>query len=258
MKAIVADEGGPKALYKGMSPNIAGNAASWGLYFMWYSMIKSALNPTLDTEVTQKLTALQYLSASALASAITAVCTNPLWVVKTRMMASMHSTSTVQTPKFAYRGLLDALWTIGRQEGIGGLYRGMLPSLFGVSHGALQWMAYEKLKSWRRDVHGQTSASQEQLSNFEYITLSTSSKLFATVMTYPYQVVRARIQIVGASGSPQPYSSVRDVIAKTFNSEGISGFYKGLAPNTFRVLPGTIITFLCYENISAWFRRHAI
>lgn len=49
--------------------------------------------------------------------------------------------------------MLDGLSQIARKEGIHGLYKGMIPALFGVSHGALQFMAYEELKKWRIDVN---------------------------------------------------------------------------------------------------------
>jgi solute carrier family 25 folate transporter 32 len=37
---------------------------------------------------------------------------------------------------------LDGLYQIAKYEGIKGLYKGMIPALFGTSHGALQFMAY--------------------------------------------------------------------------------------------------------------------
>jgi hypothetical protein len=39
--------------------------------------------------------------------------------------------------------------------------------------------------------------------------------------------------------------------------ESIFGFYKGLAPNVLRVLPGTCTTFLVYENMASFFKKHA-
>jgi solute carrier family 25 folate transporter 32 len=50
---------------------------------------------------------------------------------------------------------------------------------------------------------------------------------------------------------------VVDCGKKIFQAEGYVGFYKGLAPNIIRVLPGTCITFLVYENLTQYFKNHA-
>lgn len=127
-------------------------------------------------------------------------------------------------------------------EGLKGFYRGLIPSLFGVTHGALQFMAYEELKVYRRS---HTSLADRDLSTLDYLTLSGLAKVFAGSVTYPYQVVRARLQMYDVD---RHYSGVRDVIAQVWQKEGLSGFYKGLGPNLLRVLPSTWVTFLVYEN----------
>lgn len=47
----------------------------------------------------------------------------------------------------SYSGMADALRTIYRTEGLRGLYKGFVPGMFGVSHGALQFMTYEEMKN---------------------------------------------------------------------------------------------------------------
>ena len=84
--------------------------------------------------------------------------TNPIWVVKVRMFTTRADSPT------AYRSLwgksfspskthivtclADGLSSILRTEGVAGLWRGTSLALFGVSNGAIQFMAYEEMKRW--------------------------------------------------------------------------------------------------------------
>lgn len=74
------------------------------------------------------------------AGAITALLTNPIWVVKVRLF------TTPPNDPNAYRGLWDGLWSVAKHEGVRGLYKGTILALFGVTNGALQFMAYEEMK----------------------------------------------------------------------------------------------------------------
>lgn len=49
-----------------------------------------------------------------------------------------------------YRHTLDAAVTIYRTEGIRAFYRGLIPSLLGITHVAVQFPLYEQLKIWAR------------------------------------------------------------------------------------------------------------
>lgn len=189
-KAIVKDEGVWRGLYRGVTPNMAGATISWGFYFGWYSLIKKYMKK--DDQ--GKLSAVQHLTASAEAGALTALMANPLWVVKTRMCTTTHNTPD------AYNGLLDGLKRLYLEEGVRGLYRGIVPALFGVSHGAIQFMVYEEMKKKRNEVrhkNGVTSTEElnAQLSQTEYLLMASSSKVAATVITYPYQVLKSRLQV---------------------------------------------------------------
>ncbi|KAI7903264.1 mitochondrial carrier domain-containing protein [Cokeromyces recurvatus] len=248
-KSILLGEGVWKGLYRGVTPNMAGATFSWGFYFGWYSLIKKYM----EKDQSGKLSAIQHLTASAEAGALTAFMANPLWVVKTRMC-----TTTQHTPD-AYTGLLNGLKRLYVEEGIRGLYRGMVPALFGVSHGAIQFMVYEEMKKKRNEVRhkkGLNSMNElnAQLSQTEYLTMAAISKVTATVITYPYQVLKSRLQ---NRATRDTYKGVIDCSKKMIQTEGYMGFYKGLAPNIIRVLPGTCVTFLVYENLTQYFKQHA-
>lgn len=87
-----------------------------------------------------------HMLAAAEAGVLTLVLTNPIWVVKTRLCLQYDSTVGTADSK-QYRGMTDALVKIYKNEGIRGLYRGFVPGIFGVSHGALQFMVYEEMKN---------------------------------------------------------------------------------------------------------------
>ena len=150
--------------------------------------------------------------------------------------------STSSSHPGAYKSMVDGTRQIYRLEGLLGFYRGLVPSLLGVSHGALQFMAYEQLK-----IHKAHSFShgQKDLGAGDFLVLSGLAKLFAGSATYPYQVVRARLQMYDADST---YKSARDVVAQVWKKEGLAGFYKGLGPNLLRVMPSTWVTFLVYEK----------
>ncbi|KNE71002.1 hypothetical protein AMAG_15262 [Allomyces macrogynus ATCC 38327] len=217
--ASIARGHGIRGLYQGLAPNFAGATASWGG---------------------------EHLVAAAEAGALTCLATNPIWLVKTRMC--LQSPTAPQ-----YNGLFDALTQIARTEGLRGLYRGLTPALFGVSHGAIQFMVYEDLKRHASHYSSTHDGASWLLGpTFEYIFNAVTSKVVASVATYPYQLVKTRLQ----SGAAR-YGGVVDVVRQTWKGEGLVGFYKGLGANVLRVMPGTCVTFVVYETTSKFFRTHA-
>jgi len=124
-------------LYQGLTPNLIGSCASWGIYFGYYELIKNQLR---KSDPLERLSAKQHLFASAAAGALTQIFVNPIWVIKTRMCT--------QNPQDgdAYKGVFDAVRRMVRQEGWWSFYRGMVPAMLGVTHGAIQFMIYEELK----------------------------------------------------------------------------------------------------------------
>lgn len=251
-KHIAYHEGGFRALYRGLIPNIMGNSISWGLYFFWYDHIKRLLclsNPSStfmfgDGDARGRLSSSKYFFASGMAGLLTSILTNPIWVIKTRML------STGAHVPGAYASFAVGVRSVYMNEGILGFYYGLVPALFGVSHGALQFMAYEQMKHYcsyaRGAQQGEHDQPGEKLGNADLLFVSTLSKIFAGSVTYPCQVLRVRLQTYDAN---KVYRGVLDVMGQIYMKEGFRGFYKGITPNLVRVLPSTWMTFLVYENV---------
>lgn len=249
LKDIQAQQGW-RGLYRGLGPNIAGNASSWGLYFLFYDTLKRRAS---GDDPNFRMSAGSYLLCSAQASAVTAILTNPIWVVKVRMF-----TSRPDSPD-SYRGLWHGFSRVWHTEGIAGLWKGTALALVGVSNGAIQFMAYEEMKRWgferkRRQFKKAgriMTPEDDKLSNSAYTVMSGASKLFALAVTYPYQVIRSRIQ---NDATAHLYPDILTTIKRTWKGESFRGFYRGLGTNLVRVLPGTCVTFVVYENL-AWLLR---
>nr|GAT46160.1 predicted protein [Mycena chlorophos] len=241
---------GWRGLYRGVGANIAGNASSWGLYFLFYNMLKRR---AAEANPSEPISSGAILLCSAQASAVTAIMTNPIWVVKVRMF-----TTRADAPN-AYRSVFHGLSSIFRAEGVSGLFRGTSLALVGVSNGAIQFVVYERMKRWGFDLKKKQFAMAgkpwtpevDKLSNTAYSLMSGGSKIAALALTYPYQVVRSRLQ---NSATTQLYPDIPTTIRRTWAQDGVRGFYRGLGTNLVRVLPGTCVTFVVYENI-AWLLR---
>ncbi|KAF2463701.1 uncharacterized protein BDR25DRAFT_329522 [Lindgomyces ingoldianus] len=230
---VVRDEGGFRALYRGLWPNMLGNSLGWGLYFLFYGKLKDLMQARRGHG--EYLSSAEFFSASIIAGLLTGACTNPIWVVKTRMLER-----GANHPE-AYKTMWIGMKHVYATRGIKGLWAGFIPSTLGVAHGAVQFAIYEKMKHRR----GEAIGGQHKLSNWDYIYMSGGSKLLAGIITYPYQPIRARMQQYNAANA---YSGLIDVLSKTYRNEGFLAFYKGVIPNTVRVVPTTIVTFVVYEN----------
>ncbi|KAL7613640.1 folate transporter 1, chloroplastic [Lactuca sativa] len=257
---------GLRGLYSGFCPAVLGSTISWGLYFFFYNRAKQRY---LKNQ--QETTVHIHLASAAEAGGLVCLFTNPIWLVKTRLQ--------LQTPQNtrAYTGLADALKTILKDEGWRALYKGLLPGLFLVTHGAIQFTAYEelrkllvdrrdkqmasittaadllasfrkKLRDFRDKQRGLSSYTPESLTTVDYAVLGASSKLAASLATYPFQVIRSRLQQRPMNGVPR-YMDSWHAVKETARLEGVRGFYRGITANLLKNLPAASITFIVYENV---------
>mmetsp|Transcript_5791 Transcript_5791/g.9596 ORF Transcript_5791/g.9596 Transcript_5791/m.9596 type:complete len:409 (+) Transcript_5791:92-1318(+) len=257
----VARKEGWRALYSGMGPALLGSGVSWGGYFYCYENAKKRYRGGGGA---QRLGAGHHLLAAAEAGALLVLLTNPIWLIKTRLQLQVREGGA--RAGHHYAGPLDALRTILREEGPRGLYRGLGPALGLVAHGALNFAAYEALKrragdgrGRRRRRPGRAAAApstswlgEEAADIIQHLTLGSVSKIFASTITYPAQVIKTRLQLRGTAKDgfrgQSKYKGAFDCAATIFREEGPRGFFKGCLANGLRVAPSAAITFLVYEE----------
>ncbi|XP_048595522.1 folate transporter 1, chloroplastic-like isoform X1 [Brassica napus] len=238
---------GLRGLYAGFFPAVIGSTLSWSLYFFFYGRAKQRY--ARGGRDDEKLSPALHLASAAEAGALVSLCTNPIWLVKTRLQLQtpLHQTRP-------YSGLLDAFRTIMKEEGPRALYKGIVPALvLQVSHGAIQFTAYEELRKvivdFKERRRKSESTADNLLNSADYAALGGSSKVAAVLLTYPFQVIRARLQQRPSTNGMPRYIDSLHVIRETARFEGFRGFYKGLTANLLKNVPASSITFIVFENV---------
>lgn len=187
VRSIAGTEGGVRGLYAGVTPNLVGAGSAWGLYFFFYNGVKYQLQGGVASK---QLPASSALLAASFSGVLTLTLTNPVWVVKTRLClqsARLDPTTDVKSNPRLYRGFFDALRKIAWYEGLRGLYSGYVPGLFGVSHGAVQFVAYEELKNRYHNYYHQVNRNAiPKLCHYILSQLQLNSELLNISLSLPF------------------------------------------------------------------------
>lgn len=225
-----------RELYRGLTVNLVGNTIAWGLYFASYRVAKDYLiNYNHRIRNDKDLSSWMYLLASASSGMLTTVLTNPLWVIKTRMMSKANSDLT------SMKVLRDLI----KNDGVQGLWKGLVPALVGVSQGALHFTCYDTLKH-KLVLKNRDS---DEITNLETIAVTSVSKMLSTSAVYPFQLLKSNLQSFQASENDFKLLPLSKII---YSRSGLLGFYKGLSANLLRSVPSTCITFCIYENFKSF------
>lgn len=236
--------------YRGITANGLASGATWGLLWMFKGRFEELIrarkpNPTSSAHV--ELTKSDTFLATAAASIAIQIVSNPIWVVKTRMLAHARGDGPA-----AYPTTMAAIKTIYRVEGFHTFYSGFWISAGGILQGSVQMTCYDhigkEVRRRRRVEHDIVEGSDaDRLSVADTTLVSCAAKIVAVVTTYPYQVIRSRLQMKNAEALYG--KGIRGVSGALFREGRYRAFYKGLGPAVVRNLPATCITFLVYENM---------
>lgn len=175
--------------------------------------------------------------------------------------------------------IINVFSEIAKTEGFRGLYRGVYISLMvsvpslGISFSVYGFMKEKLLKTG--GVFVKTSQSyrnpEQQLSAVGSLLSGSISGMAASCLIFPADVVRKRMQVMGElaqskvnaelslesggsviseGGEKAPKGEMRNTIqtfVRMLRHEGVSSFYRGLAPELLKVCPMVAITFCTYE-----------
>ncbi|CDF40822.1 unnamed protein product [Chondrus crispus] len=221
---------GLSSYYRGLSASLSAFVPNWAIYWYSYETFKRTYTPR-----GARSTPFVHVFAALSAGAITAV---------DMTSAPAHR---------RYRSVPHGLRKIIAEEGVSGLYKGLTPTLLGLGHVAIQFPLYEHLKS------SLSGGKYEDLKAAHVLIASSLSKIAASAVFYPHEVLRTQIQVdrtVAATGTEpaRMASLIRDIIRK----DGAKGLYRGFATNLMRTVPACMLTFTSYELVKRYAHKHAM
>lgn len=241
------------AFYRGLGFNLVASAAAWGAFFGFKNLALNHLTSANGNMTTSSLFGSHRIDwnsfgAAFAAGVATQVVTNPLFVVKIRVM------ETDKHVPNAYPNALAAFKTIWRQESLKTFYKGTGISTVASVQGALLFSMYDPMTQSHRQ--GGHESQNGALSILATMATSTYAKSLAVAATYPYQVIRSRQQVRGAEAKFG--KGIKGVTVQLWREAGLKGFYKGLFPSICKALPGTWATFIAYEQLKPYLTKRLI
>ena len=277
---------GIQGFYVGIHSALFGIALTQGVYYYFYEWVKAAIDRRrARLNLSGGQTVLESLASGALAGCMTVLITNPVWVVNTRMTTGKGSksiddedspntspknssdniaTATAPTKKSMMKHSKSSwalAYDIVKEDGIGALWQGVMPALILVSNPSIQYMVFEQLKqrleTFRKNQGSSSSAAAAALTQLDFFVLGAISKLVATFMTYPYIVIKSRMQLKQSStsatststSSTGPYATTVQSFRTILRQEGPVGLYKGVESKLLQSVLTAAILFWAKEKL---------
>jgi adenine nucleotide transporter 17 len=220
VRSIVQREG-LAGLFAGLDSALFGIGVTNFVYYYWYEWCRAAFEKAANKagRASKKLTTVESMLAGAIAGSATVLCTNPIWVVNTRMTTRKRESEEQVLPGSKPKrapSTIGTLASIIRDEGWTRLFAGVGPALVLVINPILQYTLFEQMKNIlerrrRRDITPTDS-----------FYLGALGKLAATSITYPYITVKSRMH-VGQGKKEGMTESLKRIVRE----EGWQGLYGG-------------------------------
>jgi len=186
--------------------------------------------------------------AGAIAGTVAVTACYPLDLVRTRLTTQFEGHEH-------YRGINDAFKQIYRQEGPMGFYSGIGPTMFvAVPNFAISYSVYGTLKEYTLDddlfynLRKIDAESGEPRAGFVLTVLcGACSGCLATLITFPMDTIRRRMQIQNLHVDPEHRLSSGEQLLRLIRHEGLGSLYRGLKPEMLKVIPMVGTMFTVYE-----------
>ncbi|GLT82504.1 hypothetical protein SLE2022_008690 [Rubroshorea leprosula] len=183
-----------------------------------------------------------YFSLCAIGGMLSAGTTHlaitPLDVLKVNM----------QVNPIKYKSIASCFTILLREQGPSAFWRGWTTKFIGYGvQGGFRFGLYEYFKTLYSNVLVDCNRTPI------FFLSSASAEVFANAALCPFESVKVRVQ-----AQPHFAKGLLDGFQKTYTSEGVFGFYRGLVPLLGRNLPFSMVMFSTFEHSVDFLYRNLI
>lgn len=255
---------GALALWKGNGASVLHRFPYSAVNFFTYEVVKAGIVAQGHPQLSDS-SSLTLFASGAVAGGVATIACYPIDLIRTRLATQLST-------EVRYHGIRHAAQRIHAEEGLRGLYRGLVATLMvTVPNLAINFTLYDALKVRMRDfrrrqrlaaatsdgsvalVDGDDLDEADQtVSVVDTLVCGGGAGIASSLVTFPIDVVRRRLQISAIHSQtsgipPTPAGIARDL----YQSQGVRGFYRGLTPELMKVVPMVGITFGMFDRLKA-------
>lgn len=233
VKNLMSNEG-PMAFYKGTLTPLVGVGACVSVQFSVNEFMKRHYEKTYHG---QGLGLLDYFSCGAVAGFANGFLASPIEHIRIRLQTQ---TGNVKS----FNGPIDCAKKLYTSNGIAGIYKGLLPTLFRESIGlGIYFATYEALIN--KEL-AKTKMNRSDIPGWKLCLFGGLSGYTLWIGIYPVDVIKSKLQTDSLS-NPKYKGSI-SVFKDIMTKNGIRGFYRGFIPTILRAAPANGATFAAFET----------
>jgi len=228
VRAVIQEEG-LRMLWRGNGTNCIRIMPYASLQFWSYDFYKGLLMRNFAKE----FGVLERFEAGALAGITAASVTYPLDLIRIRLATNTNT---------AVSGFLPQARSIIAEGGsVLALYKGFIPTLTSLGPFiAINFAVFDTIKT-----NFQPEELDSEIVRAMYVLFfGATSAIISQSICYPLDTVRRRMQVKGST-----YTSMANAYSTIIQKEGFLGMYRGILPNTIKIVPNNGIRWLCYTNL---------
>jgi len=183
------------------------------------------------------------LGSGGIAGAIANTICYPFDFARTRLASDLAKGN----PQF--NGIIDCIWTTLRQQGIIGLYTGWMVTCMGAFvYRAGQLGCYKQIQDL--NPYQKDKGAIGAISSFLAVTVA---RTIVMPFNYPFDTVRRRMMLQSEKPKAERvYKGSWECFIKVLRAEGAKGMYKGMIPELFRGVGGSLV-IVAYDRIKLLF-----